>query len=212
MALDPTALAEALKSGLGFTEATTAKLTGLAQDIVDHIGTATFSNSPGTITGEAPPTGGSLINGAATGGIIVLVPSDLVTRFEATFGTSTSAISGFANAFSTHIASALVTFASGNITGTCTNVGPPTPAPGVLIGEGIDGILEGLDASTLAALISANIGQSGTTSKLDGFSESLVTEVSNNAEAVYLTGTVTGVAPSGGGPITLGAGSGGTIS
>lgn len=212
MALDATSLADALKAGLGFTEATTAQLSGLAQDIVDHIGTAVFSNLLGTVTGEAPPTGGPLANGAASNGVIVLVPSDLETRFNATFGTSTSEISGFATAFSTHIASALVTFVAGNITGTCTNVGPPTPAPGVLLGEGANGILEGLDAPTLAALISSSIGQSGTTGRLDGFSESLVTEVSDNAEATYLVGSVTGVAPSGGGPITLGAGTGGTIS
>lgn len=211
MALVASDLADNLKSGLGFgAEPQSSQMSGLAQDIVDHLMAGSVSHSPGSVTGDAPPSGGPLLNGAASGGTITLSPGDLSSRFASTFGQSTPEISGMADAISNHLATGLVTFDIGTISGTCTNT-PSTP--GVLIGQGVNGYITGLNGPTLATAISSGIGQGGaTTPELLDFSSALIDYVMNNAMVTYATGAVTATCSAGGGPIILGAASGGTIS
>ena len=212
MALDAVTLADDIKTAMGFgAEPQSTELTNLAQDIVTHILTAVVSNAPGTVTGDAPPAGGPLINGAASGGVILLISSALDAAFTTSFGISTPEISGMASAISAHIAAGTTEFAIGNITGTCSNTAAPSPGP--LLGQGTGGTIVGLVGATLAADISTGVLQGGVTpTELLGMSNAIDDHVALNGEAAYAPGTITGTAPSGGGPIPDGAGAGGTIS
>jgi hypothetical protein len=183
----------------------------MAADIVSHIQSGIVAFAPGTITGTAPPSGGPLSAGAASGGVITLIPSALTAAFISTFGNNTAEIAGFANAISTHIMSGTVSFSSGNITGTCTNTPPaPTPSPGPLVGgAGSGGKIVGLTGNGLATLIAAGINQSYISPQVLQMSTEIVNHIMDNAEVTLPL--VTATCPAGGGSITLGAAAGGTI-
>lgn len=208
MGMSGSTLADAIKSGLGFgAYATSTKNLGLANAIVAHVQTAVVTFAPGTITGTAPPSGGGLIGGAGTNGVIVLVPAALESALVAVFGISTPEILGLADAISLHVSGlGKVTFSSGSITGVCTN----TPvAPGTFTGTGSNGHVIGLSGSTLAAAITAGIGQTIPTSQLTNMATEIVNHIMNNA--VVTLALATGACSAGGGPIAAGTGSGGTI-
>jgi hypothetical protein len=210
MALNATALATAIKNGLGFgSQPTSTKNINMATDIVTHIKSGTVAFAPGTITGTAPPSGGPLSNGAGSNGTITLVSSALATAFIATFGHNTSQIAGLANAISTHIMTGTVKFDSGNITGVCANTPPPASAPGPLIGAGVGGKIVGLSGSGLASAIASGINQSTVSPQVLQMSTEIVNHIMNNA--VVALPLVSGLCPGGGGSISLGAAAGGTI-
>lgn len=210
MALDSVALAEEIKGALGFSsEPTSQKNKDIATAIVEHLKTAVVNHATSTVTGTAPSSGGPLQDGAATNGVITLVATDLQTRLISAFGVSTPEILGMGTAISTHVATGLVEFTTGNITGTCGNT---SSSPGPLVGEGSGGEITNLDGSTLATLMASSMGKPGTTLELEAMATAIVDHIQNNAEAAYSTGFVTGTCPSGGGPITAGTGAGGTIS
>lgn len=215
-------LADFIKSNMGFDQYPMSnQLAGISNDIVNHLKTGTVSNLPGTVTGTAPPTGGLLgsslppvpgPDGAATNGVIVLVPADLQGRFVATFGQSTPQILALATTLSSFFITGVADFAKGNITGNCTNVAVPAPAPGpLLLGMGVNGTIKSLVSSTLASNLAAAFGQPSSNPKLDGLAAAITDYVSNNATLAYAIGSVVAICPAGGGPITLGAATGGTI-
>jgi len=208
MAMNPTVLADAIKNGLGFGALpTSGKNTGMAADIVMHVQSGVVNFAPGTIVGTAPPSGGPLIAGAGTGGLITLVPTALASAFAITFGVMTPEIQALATAISSHVSTlGTVTFAPGTITGACSN----TPvSPGVLAGAGAGGTIIGLVGAVLAADIASGIGQPGPTPELINMATEITDHIMNFA--VVTLPLVTGVCSAGGGPIVAGTAAGGTI-
>jgi len=212
MAMDATALAEEIKEAIGQSpEPTSKKNKEMAKDIVNHLKTAIVNHAiPGSVTGTAGAPGGPLANGAATGGVITLVPADLIGRFVATFGISTPEIIGMATAITTHVMTGLVEFASGTITGTCTHT-PLNPGP-LVGGAGSGGEITGLEGSTLATLMASLMAKPGASEELEKMCTAIVDHISSNAEVTYTSGTVTATCPAGGGPIAAGIAAVGTIS
>jgi len=209
MAMDDKALAEEIKEAVGQAKEQTSEETEkMAEAVVEHIKTGIVSNVPTTVTGEAPPSGGPLLNGAATGGIILLTDADLVARFTIAFGLSTAEIIGMAKAISQHVALGLVEFATGSITGTCGNT---ATSGGPLVGEGTGGAITGLDGDALATLMATLMLKPGASEELKKMAKAIVDHVQDNAEVSYTTPSVTGTCSAGGGPIVAGAGAGGTI-
>lgn len=205
MPLNPNKLAGELKSALG-QSAASPQIVGMASAIVAHCMTGIVSFLPATVNGTSPP-GGPLSGGEAKGGLIVLVPPALEAALIAVFGQPTPQISGMANSISAHIMTGLVEFQAGGITGVCGN----TPvSPGPLVGQGADGKITGLDPGMLGKAISAFMG--GTVSpELEKMCKAVVEHVSKEGSVSFLPGTITGLCPPAGGPITLGAGVGGVI-
>lgn len=205
--------AQVMKNSLGFGAfATTSETTGLADAIISHLGTSGIvTHASGTVTGLCP-AGSPLQNGAATGGVISgLVPATLASLMQVKMGKPnvSSQLSGFATAFTTHLMTGLVNFAAGDITGDCTN---SSESPGILAnGAGTGGTITALDGSAFALLIASGLGQPNVSSELQQFADDVVSYIQDNAEVTYSAGSVTGIAPSGGGPLSAGAGAGGQI-
>lgn len=200
--MDAAGLALDMKSGIGQgAQPMSTQLTGLATQVVNHVVSAVVAFAPGTVTGTAPPSGGPLSNGAASNGIITLVAAALESALISVFGHDTPQIKAMADGISNHVATGLCAFASGNVTGACTN----TPLlPGAFTGAGSNGTVSGLSGSAMAGLMSSAFG--GTTSQLIGLCQAIADQILNNAEVI--AAVLTGVCSAGGGPITLGAGSG----
>jgi hypothetical protein len=128
-------------------------------------------------------------------------------------------ISSELETFCTEIAShimgqGLVTFDPGNITGQCTSTGPPANSPGPLVnGAGSMGYISGLDGSALADAVHSAVGYPGSTSaELVSFCTAITDYVMDNSEVTYLSGSVTGTCPGGGGPLQAGTAVNGTVS
>ena len=202
MTLDPSRLADNIKSALGYgSDPQTDQIIGISTEIVNHVMTAVVNFAPGTVTGTASPSGGPVTDGAASGGIITLVASALEAAFTSVFGSLTPQIKGMADAVSAHVATALCSFAAGNVTGATTN----TPiAPGVFAGAGTNGTVAGLSGAPMAALMASSIG--GPSPEMIAMCQAIADEIVDNA-TVILT-VASGVAAAGGGPITLGTGTG----
>lgn len=209
MPMNPTQLAEDIRDALGFASlAVPPQTAAMAAAIVAHVQTGVVTFLPGTVTGVAPPSGGPLTLGAAMGGTVLLVPSALEAAFIAAFGTSTPEISGMAIAMSTHFATVLAAFATGTITGACSN----TPvSPGVLVGAGANGTLSGLIGATLASTVASGIGQAATSPQLSAMCDVIVNHIMDNGVVTLPPASVVGVCSAGGGPIVAGAATGGFI-
>jgi hypothetical protein len=215
MALDAQALAEKLHDALAQKTDGNGKPTEIsdqtknyAQGIVDTLKAGIVTNLPGTINGITAP-GASLSLGTGVGGTIILQPGTLqavAAKGVAPAGAinilkENAAIVGY-------LMTGLVVFSAGDITGTCTN----TPvSPGALtFGQGSNGKIIGLTgAGAMGAVISV-LGFTGP----DMFKhyDALINYIVSEASVTYKLGSVVGVCPAGGGPLTLGAGIGGTIS
>lgn len=202
-------MADLLKNGLGFgTDPTSNETKGMARAIIAEFGIAIVSNAPGTVNGAAPPSGGPLTGGTAVGGLIAgMAGATLAAKMQMEMGkpSITPQLLGFAGAMALHFLTGLVSFTL--ITGACTN----TPvSPGALTGAGANGKIAGYSGPTLATAIAAGIGQPSASAPLISMCTNLVTYIMANATVTY-AGTVVGICPAGGGPITAGAASGGTI-
>ena len=80
-------------------------------------------------------------------------------------------------------------------------------------GAGSGGTITGLDGSTLATAIHNSVGYPGSvSSELIAFCTSFTDYIMDNASAEYTSGNVTAICPAGGGSISAGSASGGTIS
>lgn len=216
MGMSGSALADAIRSAMGFPLPVSNQLLGWGNAIVAHIQTGTVSNASGTVTGTVPPTGGPLIAGAADNGVIAGLNgstlASLIFSDVAVYpGSVTAQLLATATSIVSHVLTGKVKFNSGNITGVCTNT--PLPSPGILTGgAGSNGVIYNLSGSTLASLIHSSVGYPGSVSaKLIQFSTAIVNYVMANAVVTYAPGSVTGVCPSGGGSLSGGAASGGTI-
>lgn len=210
MAMNPSALAQAIKEGLEFGDKpTTAQLIGEASAIIAWLATGTAVNAPGTVTGNAPPTGGPLAGGAASNGTLIgLVPSVLVGFMQSYMGfpSITPELQAMATAITTHfLAAGKVSFTS--ITGVCTNT---LVAPGVLIGAGAGGKISNIDGDALVQIMSAMMGKTPPSKQHRAKCVKLVEYIKQNATVTY-AGTVTGVCSAGGGPVIAGTALGGLI-
>jgi hypothetical protein len=207
MPLNPSKLADEIKAaaGQGDKDTTVVNLQ-FATAIVSFLQTGVVSFLPGTITGTAPPSGGPLIAGEGSGGMIVLVPAAFMPFLALAFGPPTPQVLGMANGMAAHFLTGTVSFTAGQITGACANT-PTTPGP--LVGVGAGGKIGGLSGSGMAKLWAAGIGQTSASPELQKMSDAIVKHVMDNATVSLAV--VSGLCSAGGGPITLGAGTGGTI-
>lgn len=204
MALDADAFATELKNAIGFSsQLNSTEIVALATAIINEVKGATFSHA--TVTGTAPVSG-PLTLGTAAGGIIVgITPATLLTKMTNEMGRpATAQLTGLANAIATNLILGLVTFASGNIQGTCTG--------GAFTGSGVSGVVSGISGSGIASLAESAFG--GMTPQLSDMCNAIATYIMGSTVGAYATGAVTGAyppPPAVGGPMT-GAGLGGTFS
>lgn len=209
--VDHDLLAVEMKDGLGFgAQATSSKNLQFAQAILTHLKTGIVVFAPGTVTGTAPPSGGPLTLGTAAGGLITaLVPVAFNTLLVAVFGTATTEIMALATSISGHFTSTgLVSFATGGITGVCSNT---IVNPGVLVGAGANGKITVGPGAVLAASMASAMGKPAPTPQLIAMCSAITDHVNLNAVVTLPAASVSGVCASGGGPVTLGAAVGGII-
>lgn len=215
--LDATKLAEEINKAIGASDCNGKKIKVTEEmktyaKAVLTIMQATTAHLPGTVTGVTAP-GAPLANGAASNGMIVgLSPGPWQGVMSAGFAKSNpGALSKEATASTGYISGAAkINFAAGNIVGTCTNVGPPSPAPGPLAaGAGTDGTIDSLDGTAWAQVVMPPLGNPALAAKIY---KAIVKYVNENAEVTYAPGSVVGVCPPGGGPLSAGAATGGVIS
>jgi hypothetical protein len=199
------ALAKEIADALKSKEGPTKQIKGTAKALITAMKAAIFSHL--LVNGSCGP-GGPISAGAAEGGIIVMptaaaIPIEIAAALE---GPPTPQIIGLALGFSTHVMTGLVSFKPGGITGTCAN-SPVSPGP--VIGAGQNGQIMGLSGPALASAWAATLG--GKSEEIDKMAEAVAGYFSKEAMGSYMMGSVTGVAPPGGGPIVA-VGVGGTFS
>jgi hypothetical protein len=177
-----------------------------AAGFIAMLETAIVAHLPGTAVGSAPP-GGDLTSGAAEGGKMTLMASPVMAQ-KASAGNPVVAaqmVIESAAIASYLIASGLVSFLPGSITGQSTET--PAPAPGPLVnGEGMVGKISGLDGATLANLAVPPFTGPG---KIPHYT-ALVGHLMTLGEVTYAANTVLGTMT--GGALTVGAAAGGLVS
>ena len=129
MALVPLDLANKIQNKMGFPGAVSPELLSIATEMVTHMLSASVDFA--AMTGEAPPAGGPLINGAGVGGVITLVASDLADGLKTALGHDTTEIEALGETLSEELAKGTCEFSSGTVTGTCTNT---AQNPGAIAG------------------------------------------------------------------------------
>lgn len=205
--IDVEGLAVVIKDSLGHEkEEVSDETRAFAKDLVDHIKTGLVNHA--TAMATAGP-GGPISDGAAPPipfANFVLVPIDLVARLSSSISSTTEVV-GFATQLSTFLMTMGVEFAPGKITGNSTN---SAASPGPVIAGGEGGKVVMLFSDILALGLAAGVGQSKPSEQLKKMAKAIADYLMKNAEASYKTGTVTGVAPAGGGPAPL-VGAGGQI-
>lgn len=212
--LVPVDLATAIRTGMVFPTPNSTQLVGWSSGVITHLTSAGIVNFlPGTITGSTTP-GGSLSSGAGSGGIVSGLSGSVMAPLVAAgagYPGVSSILQIYCNQIATHVMTGLVTFDPGDVTGSCTST-PLSPGP-LVAGAASNGKLNGLSGSTLANLIHSAVGYPGSVSlRLTEFCTALCNYLMANASVTFLTGTVTGTCPPGGGPLIAGAASGGTFS
>ena len=163
----------------------------------------------GTVEAQSLPIGGLILFGKAFEGKTVLVPNVMTTITLQGFPPGAAAKLVLENiAVITYVmTTARISFAEGSITGiaTCT---PLTPGP-LTLGQGIGGGFNLLVGDDCSAFVQEQTGLAGP--RQDDFYTSLMNYTLNNAEVLYVPGTITGAFLMGGGPMRFGTGIGGTI-
>jgi len=216
MAMKPDDMADAIHTEMGFPGDASDDLKGWAKAIIMELTTnAVVANAPGTITGDAPPTGGPLINGEGKNGLITkLEEANLADNVSSFTGRSpvTAQLIGFSKGIVDHImAMGRVEFASGNIIGACTNTPPPPPPglPGMFTGSGSNGEVTSLDGAQMALLVKDNVGYPDVSPELEAMCTAICNYIMDNAEVIYAL--CSGTAIAGGGPIVGGFAAAGII-
>lgn len=215
MAMDAQALAKKLHDALaqktdgnGVPTKISDQTLNYAKGIVAALKAATFSHLPGTVVGVTA-AGSPLSNGAATGGVIVIQPGPMIAKVamgvppEALpmLKTENTAIIGY-------LATVMVNFSPGGITGQCTNT---AESPGPLQnGAGTGGKLTGATGAAATGFVAAQLGAIGP-DMLKHYT-ALIDYLVANVEGKYASGSVVGVCPPAAGSLTAGAGTGGTFS
>ena len=175
-----------------------------ASGIVAALKSATVSNLPLTINGVTAP-GQPLSLGAGIGGVMVISPTPMInlTKLKQPapmYVAENTAIIGY-------IATGLVTFSPGSITGQCTNT---AVSPGPLEnGAGKNGKIIGLTGVGAVAAVAAALGKIGP--EAQKYYSALINYILATATVTYAQGSVEGVCPTAGGPLGLGAAVGGTV-
>ena len=203
-------LAEEMNSALGQKPPASSQTKGLAKSIINELKTVGLVTlAPGTVMGTAPPTGGPLIMGSASSGIIAgPSPGTLVPQMLANMGLAapTAQITSMATAICTHLMTGTVSFTAGMVVGVCSNT---VTSPGVLTGSALNGTIAGLDGGAMAQLMAAPFG--GVSPELEKMCKAITDHIMKNAMVSFTMGTVLGVCSVGGGPVAAGAGTGGKI-
>ena len=204
-------LATSIRVAMAFPEPNSEQMLGWGNAIVQHVQTGSVDNASGTVTGTVPPNGGPLQDGAATNGIISGLSGSTLASLvasEAGYPSVSAELSTICEEIVFHIQGfALVEFAAGSITGTCTNT---TTTAGTFTGTGSGGTLSGMNGGGLANAIHTAVGYPGSVSaKLTQFCSAIVNYIEANAEVSY--STVTGTCSAGGGSLIGGTASNGTI-
>ena len=214
--LDIDELADEIKAALGSpvdkdgnVVATTNEMKAFARAVINTLKAGLVANAPGTINGSAAP-GGPLLAGVGVGGLVsgLAVPTWLAELTSAFPSADAGQLSAEAAASTGYLmASSLVTFAAGKITGQCT-ASPVSPGP-LVNGAGMDGTIGGLVGVAWAAAVTAAIGGGG---PLAGDVYSAAADhIMNKAICAYTANTVVGSFAAGGGPLIGGTGLNGTI-
>jgi len=211
-------MAAFIASAMG--QSVTQQLTAWGTGIVTELQIAGLvAHTSGKVTGTVPPVGGPLLNGAAADGEILGIDgSSMASLIQAgaplVYPTITSELENFCGVVADHIKdNALVEFASGDITGICTNT---IITPGTLAGgEGANGIVTtgSMNGSDMAdeAISAVPFTPPPATSELIDFCTAIIDYIEANALITYASGSITGTCSAGGGALIAGAGSGGTI-
>lgn len=213
MAMNATALATAIRDALGFSDKpVSSQSTGMAAAIVTYLSSSAIINFlPGTITGTAPPSGGPLQDGAGSDGVITgLVGADLASEMKTQMGlpSVTAQLTAEAGAICDEVMNGTVAFSTGSVTGVCGNT--PT-SPGPLTGQAAGGQISGISASAMADAMASAMGGPATP-QLTAMCTAIATHIMGNAVVVVAMPNVTGTCSAGGGPVTLGAAAGGSMS
>lgn len=179
-----------------------------AAGVIECLLAGTFSHATGTVNGTTAP-GSPLTLGTAVGGILVLNPALMVAKTTAKFeGIAKANIAKENQAVITYIMTGLINFDMGMITGQCTNT--PLALGPLTLGAGNNGKIIGLTGSACFGAVLGVMGTLGPDA-LKHYS-ALIDYINLELQASYTPGSVVGVCPLGGGPLTLGAGAGGKIS
>lgn len=178
-----------------------------ASGIIAALKAAIVSNPTGTITGISAP-GAPLSAGAGIGGLMVIQPSPMIAKTSNGFAPPGPNLVLENTAVIQYIGTGIITFASGSVTGTCTNT-PVSPGP-LTNGAASGGTITLLTGVACAAAVAAATGSAGP--DMVKHYTALIDYILENAEVSYASGSITAVCPPGGGPITAGTGVGGTIS
>lgn len=91
------------------------------------------------------------------------------------------------------------------VTGTCPDGGP------LANGAASNGLISGLQGPRLATAVAAAAGYPGVSSELTKFSAQIVSHIHILGRVTFASGTITGSCPGGGGPLSSGAGTNGTV-
>lgn len=210
--LDATQLAQEINKAIGVTDKdgnkikVTEEMKTYAKAILT-LTQATTAHAPGTVTGDCAP-GSPLANGAAMNGLLIgFTPGPWLGIMSGGFpgapdiAKEATASVGYING------AAKINFASGNITGTCTNT---AEAPGPLVGgAGTDGTIDSLTGADWAKVVIPPMADAAMSKRIY---DAIVKYINENAEVEYSSGSVTGTCPAAGGPLALGTAVGGVIS
>lgn len=216
MALDKAALAAEINDAIAATDGNgspipvTPEMEAYAEAVVTTLQAGLVNHAiPGLVTGTTAP-GAPLAAGAASNGLVsVLVPATWSAAMLAAIPAPQAApnLTVEATASTAYLmASCLVGFSSGSITGTCTST-PTSPGP-LAAGQGMGGSISGLDGASWA---NAVMPPNGDSSLSQAIYKAIVKHIQDNAQVQYAVGTVNGTCPPGGGPLALGLAAGGTI-
>ena len=213
MGVQPKVLAEDIKLAVGQADQKTSDETiGLATAILGELTENGLVNLlPPFVTGDAPPTGGPLLQGKAVQGKLVgMTPPSLTSRMQGEMGFpfATPQLTQMASGIVSHfLSSAQIIFKPNGIVGPCTNT---AINPGTLTGAGGGGNIAGLVPGTLADLMSAGLGP-GATPEMKAVAAAIVKHIHTFAVASFPSGFVFAVCAPGGGPISGGTGNGGKV-
>lgn len=214
MALDAQELAHKLHEALsqkvdghGVPTPVSDQTMNYAAGVVAALKAAIVTNAPGTINGLTAP-GAPLSGGTGIGGLMVIQPGPMLAKTA--LGVPPQAVPNIAKentAVIAYIGTGLITFAAGGITGNCTNT-PVSPGP-LAAGAGSGGKITLLTGAGATAAVIGAVGFSGP-DMIKHYS-ALIDYISEKAEVSYASGSVTGICPAAGGPLSGAAGVGGTI-
>lgn len=186
----------------------TPEMETYARAIITTFHSASTVHLPGTVTGTTAPGAPLSAGAAANGTLVAFLPATWLGEMTAGFPTADPGqLSKEAIASTGYISStAKINFEAGKITGNCTNT-PVAPGP-LVAGAGTDGTVDELVGDDWAKVVVPPLGNPALAAKIY---KAIVKYINEKAEVSYLAGSVTGVCPPAGGPLSAGAATGGVI-